>query len=213
MSFRSALVQSPTVSGVFLLSLPLGIPPQSLPGRMLFGAFRSVTNPASFSSQNLLTYRLLFPSLPKLSDHQMLKMHLRVQSRFHFEFFTLFCNGFTTFSASKSADEEAELVESVESKSTRYKNKWAYGIFEQWQKERLIKLPNVQSQWFVQRYYNFHLAQIYLIEMNVLSLNYWFSKFVQEVAKSISSSKLSLSPKNSAWYYCRHFSISGRENV
>ena len=31
MSFSSALVPSPTVSGVFLLSLPLGIPPQSLP--------------------------------------------------------------------------------------------------------------------------------------------------------------------------------------
>lgn len=33
--------------------------------------------------------------------------------------------------------------------------------------------------------YNFHLAQIYLIEMNVLSLNYCLSKFVQEVAKYI----------------------------
>ena len=36
MSFSSALVPSPTVSGVFLLSLPLGIPPQSLPGDVVW---------------------------------------------------------------------------------------------------------------------------------------------------------------------------------
>lgn len=42
----------------------------------------------------------------------------------------------------KSADEEANLVESAVPKSTRYKDKWAYEIFEQWQKGRLIKVPN-----------------------------------------------------------------------
>ena len=36
------------------------------------------------------------------------------------------------------------LVESAVPKSTRYKNKWDYGIFEQWQKEILIKVPNVE---------------------------------------------------------------------
>lgn len=88
----------------------------------------------------------------------------------------------------KSADEEAKLVESAVPKSTRHKNKWAYGIFEQWQKERSIKVPNVGVTGLFKDY-DFHLVQSLdtsLIEMNALSLNYWLSNFVQEVAKSSS---------------------------
>ena len=81
------------------------------------------------------------------------------------------------------------LVESAVPKSTRYKNKWAYGIFEQWQKERLIKEPNVEVSGLFKDY-DFHLVESLdtsLIEMIALrSLNYWLSKFVQEVAKSSS---------------------------
>lgn len=135
----------------------MGIPPQSLSGDVVW-CFPQCDQSSLIFFSKFVDLPVVVPlaakaqsSLRVFSDHQMLKMHLRVQSRFNFEFFTLFCNGFTTFSASKSADEEAELVESVVLKFTRYKNKWAYGIFEQWQKQRLIKLPNVQSQWFVQR--------------------------------------------------------------
>ena len=35
------------------------------------------------------------------------------------------------FDKFESADEEAKLVESAVPKSTRYENKWAYGIFQQ----------------------------------------------------------------------------------
>ena len=81
------------------------------------------------------------------------------------------------------------LVESAVPKSTRYKNKWDYGIFEQWQKEILIKVPNVEVSGLFKDY-DFHLVEsldISLIEMIALrSLNYWLSKFVQEVAKSSS---------------------------
>ena len=79
----------------------------------------------------------------------------------------------------KTADEEAKLVEIAVPKSTRYKNNWAYGTFEQRQKERLIKVLNVEISGLF-RDYDFHLVQSLdksLIEMNALSLNYWLSKF------------------------------------
>ena len=88
----------------------------------------------------------------------------------------------------KSADEEARLVESAVPKSARYKNKWAYGIFEQWQKKRLVNVRNVEVSG-LSKDCNFHLVQwldISLIEMNALSLHNWLSKFVPEVAKSSS---------------------------
>ena len=57
--------------------------------------------------------------------------------------FILFCNGFITFSTSKIW-KEAKLLKSDVPKSTRYKRKWASGIFEQWQKEGLIRVINIQ---------------------------------------------------------------------
>jgi len=59
-------VPSPAVSGASPLSLPLGFPPQNLPGDVVWCFPQGATNPAPFSSQNLFTDRLLFPSLPKL---------------------------------------------------------------------------------------------------------------------------------------------------
>ena len=107
-----------------------------------------------------------------------------IKSRFNFELYTLFCTGFTTFSASKinrwkgevsllhwcfflpefssppplptlytpATQAKAKLVESAVPKSIRYKNKWANGIFEQWEKQRVIKVPNVEEcTRFIQR--------------------------------------------------------------
>ena len=77
-------------------------------------------------------------------------------------------------------------MESGVPKFTRCKNKWAYRMFEQWQKQRLIKVSHVEVS-FLFKDHDFHLVQSLetsLIEMNALSLNYWLSTFVQEVAKS-----------------------------
>ena len=41
----------------------------------------------------------------------------------------------------KTAEEEVNLVQNAVSKSTQYKNKWAYEIFEVWQRQRLAKVP------------------------------------------------------------------------
>lgn len=72
------------------------------------------------------------------------------------------------------------LVESAVPKSTRYKNEWAYGIFEQWQKEKLIKVPSVEVSGLFKDY-DFHLVESLdasFIEIIALrSLNYWLSKF------------------------------------
>ena len=79
------------------------------------------------------------------------------------------------FRQAKSADEEANLLESAVPKSTRYKDKWAYEIFEQWQKERLIKVPNFEVIGLCKDY-DFRLVQSLdtsLTVMNALCLNYW----------------------------------------
>ena len=59
-------------------------------------------------------------------------------------------------------------------------------------KQRLIKVPNVEVSGLFKDY-DFHLVQSLdtsLIETNALSLNYWLSKFVQEVAKPSSERTL-----------------------
>ena len=101
-----------------------------------------------------------------------------IKSRFNVEFFTLFCNGFTTILASKISRMKRPSCWKVPCQSP----------LEQWQQQRLINVPNVEVSGLFKDY-DFHLVQSLdksLIEMNALSLNYWLSKFVQEVAKSSS---------------------------
>ena len=69
------------------------------------------------------------------------------------------------FREAKTAEEEVNLVRNVVPKSTQYKNKWAYGIFEGWQRQiaGLFKT------------YDFHLVESLdtpLVEMSVSSINY-----------------------------------------
>ena len=44
----------------------------------------------------------------------------------------------------KTIEEEELCVERAVPKSTRYKNKWAVGIFEDWQRVRSVKFPIVE---------------------------------------------------------------------
>ena len=44
----------------------------------------------------------------------------------------------------KTIEEEELCVERAVPKSTRYKNKWAVGIFEDWQRMRSVKFPIVE---------------------------------------------------------------------
>ena len=55
-------------------------------------------------------------------------------------------------------DKEAKLVESAVPKSTHYKIKWTFRIFEQRQKQRVIKIPTVEVSGLFKDY-DFHLVQ------------------------------------------------------
>ena len=62
------------------------------------------------------------------------------------------------FRQAKTAEEEVNLIQNGVPKSTCYKNKWAFGLFEQRQKQRFIKIPVFEvSDLF--KDYDFHLVQ------------------------------------------------------
>ena len=89
------------------------------------------------------------------------------------------------FRAAETAEVEVNLVRNAVSKSTQYKNKWAYGIFEEWQRQQLVKVPIVEVAGLFETY-DFHLVESLdtpSVEMSVLSINCWLTKFVQEVPK------------------------------
>ena len=71
--------------------------------------------------------------------------------------------------------------------STKYKNKWALSVFGEWQFARTIKEPVLDPGGVrVSKDYDFHKVATLstgIEEMDALSLNYWLSKFVMEVAK------------------------------
>ena len=90
------------------------------------------------------------------------------------------------FRCPKTIEEEELCVERAVPKSTRYKNKWAVGIFEDWQRVRSVKSPILEVGG-VFKEYELHKVQPLtqpITEMDALTFNYWLSKFVQEVAKS-----------------------------
>ena len=86
------------------------------------------------------------------------------------------------FRCPKTIEEEELCVERAVPKSTRYKNKWAVGIFEDWQRVRSVKSPILEVGG-VFKEYELHKVQPLtqpITEMDALTLNYWLSKFVQQ---------------------------------
>ena len=84
------------------------------------------------------------------------------------------------FGQAKTAEEEVNLVQNAVPKSTQYKNKWAYRIFKERQRQRLVKVPIVEVVGLFKSY-NFHEVESLetpLVEMGALSVNYWLTKFV-----------------------------------
>ena len=76
------------------------------------------------------------------------------------------------FREAKTAEEEVNLVRNAVPKSTQYKNKWVYRIFEDWQRQRLVKVPIVEFTGLFKTY-DFHLVESLdtpLVEMSVLSI-------------------------------------------
>ena len=89
------------------------------------------------------------------------------------------------FREPKTFCEEEELVEKAVPSSTKYKNKWAQSVFGEWQFARTIKVPVIDPGGLFKDYDLQKVATVStgIEEMDTLSLNYWLSKFVMEVAK------------------------------
>lgn len=47
-------------------------------------------------------------------------------------------------------------------KSTQYKNKWAYGLFEEWQRQRVVKVPIVEVFGLFKNYHYHHVGVVSL---------------------------------------------------
>ena len=86
----------------------------------------------------------------------------------------------------KTIEEEKLYVERAVAKSTRYKNKRAVGIFEDWQRVRSVKFPIVEVGGVFKEYELDKVQPLTrpITEMDALTLNCWLSKLVQEVARS-----------------------------
>jgi len=69
--------------------------------------------------------------------------------------------------------------------STKYKNKWAMSIFAEWQRLREVKVPVLDCGGLFNDYdlHKVTALSADIAGMDTLSLNYWLSKFVMEVAK------------------------------
>ena len=84
------------------------------------------------------------------------------------------------FRQAKTAEEEVNLVQNAVPKSTQYKNKWAYEIFEEWQRQRLVRVLIVDVVGlFKSDFHQVESLETPLVEMSALSVNYWLTKFVQ----------------------------------
>ena len=78
---------------------------------------------------------------------------------------------------------EELCIERAVPQSTRYKNKWAVDIFEDWQRVQCVKFPILGVDG-VFKEYELHKVQpltLPVTDMDALTFNYWLSKFVQEV--------------------------------
>ena len=81
--------------------------------------------------------------------------------------------------------EESELVVEAILSSTKYKNKWAVTIFGEWQISRSV-IASILDKGGLFKSYDLHkVAQLSTStkEMDAVTLNYWLSKCVMEVAK------------------------------
>ena len=86
----------------------------------------------------------------------------------------------------KTSLQENAMVNHAVPASTKYKNKWAVSIFAEWQRLREVQVPVLDCGGLFKDY-DLHKVTAALSAdiagMDALSLNYWLSKFVMEVAK------------------------------
>ena len=92
---------------------------------------------------------------------------------------------FCQFRLPKSVQEEDSLLVQYKPKSTRYKDKWAIEVFRTWQAAHKPKFSILDLGSMFKKYDGLQHVQNLkekLKDLESLSLNYWLTKFVQEVA-------------------------------
>ena len=89
------------------------------------------------------------------------------------------------FRLPKSASEEQFLADEAVLSSTKYKNKWALKLLLEWKQQREMKVPILDPGGFFKDYelHKVNPVSCEIEDMDVISLNYWLTKFVMEVAK------------------------------
>lgn len=88
------------------------------------------------------------------------------------------------FRPPRSGKEEISLLERSKPRSTQYKDKWSVDVFQNWQATREKKFPLLDPGSLFKDYDIQHVQSLEerLEDLDSLSLNYWLTKFVQEVA-------------------------------
>ena len=99
----------------------------------------------------------------------------------------------------KTSFQENVLVNHAVPASTKYKNKWAVSIFAEWQRLREDQVPVLDCGGTA--------LTADIAGMDALSLNYWLSKFVMEVAKGPVEDGL----QDCIWYHLRAQALFGRK--
>ena len=87
----------------------------------------------------------------------------------------------------KTTEDESNLLKENIPKSTVYKNKWAVEVFREWKPSGKVEVPVLDPGGAFKDYCELHKVQPLstdLESMDACSLNYWLSKFVQEVANA-----------------------------
>lgn len=94
-------------------------------------------------------------------------------------------SGSERFRIPKNSFQEKVLVNEAVPGSTKYKNKWALSIFAEWQRLREFQVPVLDCGGLFKDYdlHKVTALSTDIAGMDALSLNYWLSKFVMEVAK------------------------------
>ena len=82
----------------------------------------------------------------------------------------------------KTGDEEKEFLEKCIPKSTRYVTKWSFlNIFTQWQNARPNKEAVNEEEGFHVECDKIQSLDTNIVNMTAESLNFWLTKFVDEV--------------------------------
>ncbi len=95
------------------------------------------------------------------------------------------CERKRVFRKARGAEEEKKLLESSSIPgSTRRSTRWAFNIFKEWQMTRGNKDASLESCSF-----SFDCQKVQNLDTNIVnmttgSLNFWLSRFIQEVVKA-----------------------------